>query len=104
MEGFFVKFELVIPILVATLPTLCVQIFTVLNRRRDEKQQLRRLEDDLQQLMAKITRVEIMALCDHDRGGAESRHLLELYDKYKAMGGNSYIDAIVAKKREDLEI
>jgi hypothetical protein len=98
------KWEVVIPILVATLPTLCVQIFTVLNRRRDEKKQLRRMEDDLQQLLTKITRVEIMALCDHDRGGAETRNLLELYDKYKAMGGNSYIDSIVAKKRQDLGI
>lgn len=97
-------FELIIPILVATLPALLVQVFTVLNNRRAERQKSEKMAADLQILVQKITRVEIMALCDHDRGGSETRPLLELYDKYKAMGGNSYIDMIMEKKRQDLNL
>ncbi|MDR2530077.1 MAG: hypothetical protein LBC65_00865 [Oscillospiraceae bacterium] len=94
--------SMMIPVFAAVLPVVCVQLFSLMSTRKTQKDRLHKLESDINQLMLKVTRVEIMSLCDHDRGNIEMHHLLTLYDFYKDKGGNSYIDSLVARKKEEV--
>ena len=59
----------------------------------------------ISRLVVSVLRLELLNLIQHYPGKTEI--ILKTYDKYKAMGGNSYIDEVVKNwkaKRKDEEI
>jgi hypothetical protein len=45
-----------------------------------------------------IMRLEILHALDHDDGAIEI--ILDTHDKYKALGGNSYVDIRIAQRKK----
>lgn len=82
-----------------TLGGIILTCYKFLKRLDKFDERFTNLDDGQHELHKSTKRLELLNLLNHDRDNIDT--ILQVYDEYVAMGGNSYMKALVNKwKRE----